>query len=166
MTGFGSFDNSTCKRVLDLLEPGDLKLGQVPDESTPRTVSQSVQLLLLGLLLCQEDRQTDRQTQITEHETFVAIVYHARCTYSCARRRRTGEGGRYECLLFTVLRSHCSKRSRGTDRTYVLLSVVEEIFPAEHEPELVPLAAQQLKTAVFLFHQQPTPAVAAAEVFA
>ena len=27
MTGFGSFDNSTCKRVLDLLEPGDL--GQV-----------------------------------------------------------------------------------------------------------------------------------------
>ena len=29
MTGFGSFDNSTCKRVLDLLEPGDLKLGQV-----------------------------------------------------------------------------------------------------------------------------------------
>ena len=29
MTGFGSFDNSTCKKVLDLLEPGDLKLGQV-----------------------------------------------------------------------------------------------------------------------------------------
>jgi len=29
VTGFGSFDNSTCKRVLDLLEPGDLKLGQV-----------------------------------------------------------------------------------------------------------------------------------------
>ena len=29
MTGFWSFDNSTCKRVLDLLEPGDLKLGQV-----------------------------------------------------------------------------------------------------------------------------------------
>ena len=29
MTGFGSFKNSTCKRVLDLLEPGDLKLGQV-----------------------------------------------------------------------------------------------------------------------------------------
>ena len=29
MTGFGSFDNSTYKRVLDLLEPGDLKLGQV-----------------------------------------------------------------------------------------------------------------------------------------
>ena len=28
MTGFGSFDNSTCKRVLDL-EPGDLRLGQV-----------------------------------------------------------------------------------------------------------------------------------------
>ena len=27
--GFGSFDNSTCKRVLDLLEPGDLRLGQV-----------------------------------------------------------------------------------------------------------------------------------------
>ena len=24
-----SFDNSTCKRVLDLLEPGDLTLGQV-----------------------------------------------------------------------------------------------------------------------------------------
>ena len=24
-----SFDNSTCKRVLDLLEPGDLRLGQV-----------------------------------------------------------------------------------------------------------------------------------------
>ena len=29
MTGFGSFDNNTCKRVLDLLEPGDLRLGQV-----------------------------------------------------------------------------------------------------------------------------------------
>jgi len=24
-----SFDNSTCKRVLELLEPGDLRLGQV-----------------------------------------------------------------------------------------------------------------------------------------
>ena len=29
MTGFGGFDNSTCKRVLDLLEAGDLTLGQV-----------------------------------------------------------------------------------------------------------------------------------------
>ena len=29
VTGFGSFDNSTCKRVLDLSEPGDLRLGQV-----------------------------------------------------------------------------------------------------------------------------------------
>ena len=29
MTVFGSFDNSTCKSVLDLLEPGDLRLGQV-----------------------------------------------------------------------------------------------------------------------------------------
>ena len=29
MTGFGSFDNSTCVRVLDLLETGDLRLGQV-----------------------------------------------------------------------------------------------------------------------------------------
>jgi len=29
VTGFGSFDNSTCKRVLDLLESGDLRLGQV-----------------------------------------------------------------------------------------------------------------------------------------
>jgi len=29
VTGFGSFDNSTCKRVLDLLKPGDLRLGQV-----------------------------------------------------------------------------------------------------------------------------------------
>ena len=29
VTGFGSFDNSTCKRVLDLLEPGDLRLGKV-----------------------------------------------------------------------------------------------------------------------------------------
>ena len=29
MSGFRSFDNSTCKKVLDLLEPGDLKLGQV-----------------------------------------------------------------------------------------------------------------------------------------
>ena len=29
MTEFGSFDNSTCKSVLDLLEPGDLRLGQV-----------------------------------------------------------------------------------------------------------------------------------------
>jgi len=29
VTGFGTFDNRTCKRVLELLEPGDLKLGQV-----------------------------------------------------------------------------------------------------------------------------------------
>ena len=29
VTGFGSFDNSKCKRVLDLLQPGDLRLGQV-----------------------------------------------------------------------------------------------------------------------------------------
>ena len=29
VTGFGSFDNSTYKRALDLLEPGDLRLGQV-----------------------------------------------------------------------------------------------------------------------------------------
>jgi len=29
LSGFESFDNSTCKRVLDLLEPGDLRLGQV-----------------------------------------------------------------------------------------------------------------------------------------
>ena len=28
MTGSGSLDNSTCERVLDLLEPGDLRLGQ------------------------------------------------------------------------------------------------------------------------------------------
>ena len=27
VTEFGSFDNNTCKRVLDLLEPGDLRLG-------------------------------------------------------------------------------------------------------------------------------------------
>ena len=29
VTGFESLDNSTCKRVLDLLEPGDLRSGQV-----------------------------------------------------------------------------------------------------------------------------------------
>jgi len=29
VTKFGSFDSSTCKRVLDLLKPGDLTLGQV-----------------------------------------------------------------------------------------------------------------------------------------
>ena len=29
MIEFRSFDNSTCKRVLDLLEPGNLTLGQV-----------------------------------------------------------------------------------------------------------------------------------------
>ena len=29
VTEFGSFDNSTCKRVLDLLKPGDLRLGEV-----------------------------------------------------------------------------------------------------------------------------------------
>ena len=29
MTEFGSFHNSTCKRVLDMLEPGDLRLRQV-----------------------------------------------------------------------------------------------------------------------------------------
>jgi len=29
VTGFGSFDNSTCTRVLDLFEPSDLRLGRV-----------------------------------------------------------------------------------------------------------------------------------------
>jgi len=29
VTGSGGFDNSMSKRVLDLLEPGDLRLGQV-----------------------------------------------------------------------------------------------------------------------------------------
>ena len=29
VTGFGSFDNSSCKRVLGLLDPGGLRLGQV-----------------------------------------------------------------------------------------------------------------------------------------
>jgi len=29
VTRFGSFDNSACKRVLDLLEPRDRRLGQV-----------------------------------------------------------------------------------------------------------------------------------------
>jgi len=29
VTALGSFDNSTCESVLDLLEPGDLRLGQV-----------------------------------------------------------------------------------------------------------------------------------------
>jgi len=29
VTGFGSFYDSTCERVLDLLETGDLRLGQV-----------------------------------------------------------------------------------------------------------------------------------------
>ena len=29
MTGFGSFDNSTCKRVLGLLEPGGLRHGEI-----------------------------------------------------------------------------------------------------------------------------------------
>ena len=29
MTEFRSFDNSTCKRVLDLLDPGGQRLGQV-----------------------------------------------------------------------------------------------------------------------------------------
>ena len=41
MTGFGSFDNSTCKRVLDLLKPGDLKVGQV--------VIKSVAVVELGM---------------------------------------------------------------------------------------------------------------------
>ena len=29
VAAFKSFDNSTCERVLDLLKPGDLTLGQV-----------------------------------------------------------------------------------------------------------------------------------------
>ena len=29
VTGFRRFNNKMCKRVLDLLEPGDLRLGQV-----------------------------------------------------------------------------------------------------------------------------------------
>ena len=40
MTGFGSFDNSMCKRLLDLLEPGD-QLGQV--------VIKTVAVVMLGL---------------------------------------------------------------------------------------------------------------------
>ena len=39
MTGFGSFDNSTFKRVLDLLEPGDLRLGQVVIQSVAELLS-------------------------------------------------------------------------------------------------------------------------------
>jgi len=40
VTGFGSFDNSMCKRVLDLLEPGDLRVGQEleTDEIWPEKV--------------------------------------------------------------------------------------------------------------------------------
>ena len=34
MTGFGSFDNSRCQRVLDLLEVGDVRLGQVVTNSS------------------------------------------------------------------------------------------------------------------------------------
>ena len=33
VTGFGSFNNSTCERVLDLSGPGDLRLGQAVIES-------------------------------------------------------------------------------------------------------------------------------------
>jgi len=33
VTGFGSFDNSMCRRVLNLLEPCDLRLGNVMIES-------------------------------------------------------------------------------------------------------------------------------------
>jgi len=29
VTGFGSYDNSMCKRVLHQLEPGNLRFGQV-----------------------------------------------------------------------------------------------------------------------------------------
>ena len=29
MTGFGSFDNSTCKKVLNCWGPGDLRVGKV-----------------------------------------------------------------------------------------------------------------------------------------
>ena len=36
MTEFGSFDNSTCKRVLDLLKPGDLTLGRKTDKRHER----------------------------------------------------------------------------------------------------------------------------------
>ena len=39
MTEFGSFDNSTCKRVLDLLEPRDLTLGQVVIKSIKGSMS-------------------------------------------------------------------------------------------------------------------------------
>ena len=35
MTEFGSFDNSTRKRVLDLLEPANLTLGQVVIKRVP-----------------------------------------------------------------------------------------------------------------------------------
>ena len=48
MTGFGSFDTSTCERVLDLLEPGDLRLGQVVIK---RVAVVSEELLILASCL-------------------------------------------------------------------------------------------------------------------
>ena len=50
--------------------------------------------------------------------------------------------------------------------TYVRFFVIVEIFLGQHKPELVPLVAQQREAAVFLLHQQPALAVAAAKVFA
>jgi len=41
VTRFGSFDNSTWKTVLDLWEPGDLRLGQV--------VIERVAVVMLGV---------------------------------------------------------------------------------------------------------------------
>jgi len=39
VTEFGSFDNSTCKRVLDPLKPSDLTLGQVVIKMPPEFVA-------------------------------------------------------------------------------------------------------------------------------
>jgi len=46
VTGFGSFNNSTCKRALDLLQPGDLELGQVVIK---RVVIKTVAVVELGV---------------------------------------------------------------------------------------------------------------------
>jgi len=46
----GSFDNSTRKKVLDLLEPGDLRLGQV--------VIKRVAVVELGVNSGSGDRET------------------------------------------------------------------------------------------------------------
>ena len=76
VTGSGSFDNSTCKRVVDLLEPGDLRLRQV--------VIKRVAVVELGVnngsgCLFGIDVWTDRVSGLSGLQSLSPIKTDSRC---------------------------------------------------------------------------------------